>query len=184
MNILARPGKPCKWLSLAAGPLDRAYLISMVAMPSTSSGSPRLILGRAFLDRLGSAIDQVLGFLQASDVTSRTALMVLILFAPKSFRITWNSVCSSTAGAAAPQPPPQPEPQPPPKPQAALPAFSPERRFQQAQGHNLLFQLHQIRHFLLQSETFEICYSGRKPNRKFPMRQTRALSGCTCDQIP
>src|SRR5258706_5895516 len=44
-------------------------------------------------------------FRSRDELTSRTALMTLILFAPASFRTTVNSVCSSTAaaaGAAAP----------------------------------------------------------------------------------
>src|SRR6202043_1980114 len=39
-------------------------------------------------------------------VTSRTALITLILFAPAAVRMTENSVFSSTAGAAAAPPPP------------------------------------------------------------------------------
>src|SRR6516164_10791207 len=57
------------------------------------------------LSALGAPSTRSLASLRPSEVTSRTALMVLILFAPASLRMTWNSVFSSTAGAAAAPPP-------------------------------------------------------------------------------
>src|ERR1035437_2886509 len=53
---------------------------------------------------LGAPATRSLASFSPSEVTSRTALMLLILLAPASLRMTWNSVFSSTTGAAAPPP--------------------------------------------------------------------------------
>src|SRR5580704_4211778 len=83
-------------------------------------------------------------------VTSRTALMVLILFAPASFRMTVNSVFSSAAGAAAP---------PPAAGAAATVAAAAEtllellhqlRSLEQGEANDLIFQLLNVCHFVLQ----------------------------------
>jgi hypothetical protein len=58
-----------------------------------------LVLRHPFLDRLGRALDEILGFLEAQ------AGDFPILLVPISTRFTLNSVFSSTA-AAAPAPPP------------------------------------------------------------------------------
>ena len=72
--IVARPGRACKFPS---------YLISMVAMPSNffliASASSLVALS---LIALGAPSTRSLASFRPSEVTSRTALMVLILFAP------------------------------------------------------------------------------------------------------
>src|SRR5580698_8588080 len=82
------------------------YLISIVATPSNfflmASASS---LDAFSLSGLGAPSTRSLASLRPSEVTSRTALMVLILFAPKSLRMTWNSVFSGSGAAAAPPPP-------------------------------------------------------------------------------
>ncbi len=58
-----------------------------------------LFLVHAFLDGLGRAFDQVLGFLEAETGRARTSLMTLIFLSPTAARITLNSVFSSAAGS-------------------------------------------------------------------------------------
>src|SRR5437764_15134397 len=69
-------------------------------------GSFGVGLVHAFLDGLRSAVDEVLGFLQAQarDFTDR--LMTPTFCAPASSSCTVNSVFSSTAAAAGPAPAP------------------------------------------------------------------------------
>ena len=86
------------------------YLISTFA-PAASIFLLDLVgfrFGHAFLDCLGSAFHQRLGFqpTQVREPALRTSLITPILFAPISFKITSKVVFSSAAGAAAPPPPP------------------------------------------------------------------------------
>src|SRR6201987_2025687 len=55
---------------------------------------------------LGAPSTKSLASFKPRLVTSRTALMTLILLAPTSLRTTVNSVCASAAGAAAAAAPP------------------------------------------------------------------------------
>jgi hypothetical protein len=57
-------------------------------------------LGDLFLDRLGSAVDQVLGFFQAQAGNFADDLDNVNLGGTGVVRMTSNSVCSSAAGAA------------------------------------------------------------------------------------
>ena len=82
------------------------YLISTVATPSNffamaAASSFEMFSFRGF----GAPSTRSLASFSPRAVTSRTALMVLILFAPASFRMTVNSVFSSTGAAAATPPP-------------------------------------------------------------------------------
>ena len=78
------------------------YLTSTVATPSnflrTVSASSLLTFS---FNGLGAPSTRSLASFSPSEVTSRTALMVLILLAPASLRMTVNSVFSSTGAAAA-----------------------------------------------------------------------------------
>ena len=82
------------------------YLISTVATPSNFLAIAAASSFETFSFKgLGAPSTRSLASFRPRAVTSRTALMVLILFAPASFRMTVNSVFSS-AGAAAAAPPP------------------------------------------------------------------------------
>src|SRR5208283_2751711 len=84
-------------------------------------------------------------------VTSRTALITLILFAPTAVRTTANSVFSSAGAAPAPAPAPA---APAITTGAAAAAETPRRfsnfyqgcRIEERQTYDLFFQLLQIRH--------------------------------------
>src|SRR3984957_19192547 len=89
-------------------PADRGHFTSTTApasvnfflMVSASSlETPSLIL-------LGAPSTSSLASFRPRLVTSRTALITLILFAPTSFRTTVNSVFSSAGAAPAAAPPP------------------------------------------------------------------------------
>ena len=74
---IARPGQPCKLPGREAGQLVRAYLISMVAMPSNFflivSASSLVAFS---LIGFGAPSTRSLASFKPSEVTSRTALMV------------------------------------------------------------------------------------------------------------
>src|SRR5436309_3055711 len=88
------------------GQIDPVYLISIVATPSNFflMASASSLVAFSF-SALGAPSTRSLASFRPSEVTSRTALMVLILLAPVSLRMTWNSVFSSTGAAAAAPPP-------------------------------------------------------------------------------
>ena len=163
-----------------------AYLTSTVATPSNfflmASASSLVAFS---LRALGAPSTRSLASLRPSEVISRTALMVLILLAPASLRMTWNSVFSSTAEAAAPAPPRQPSPGPlrPPRRQAALQASSPEPPLPAGSTRQSALPTARYPPFSSPVQTvFDFSYPGRKPIRKFPMRQTCALSIAPCGQ--
>src|SRR5664280_2017515 len=84
----------------------RNYLISTVAMPSNFLAMAAASSFEMFSFRgLGAPSTRSLASFKPRAVTSRTALMVEILFAPASLRMTVNSVFSSTGAAAAAPPP-------------------------------------------------------------------------------
>ena len=90
------------------------YLISTVATPSNFFAMAAASSFEMFSFKgLGAASTRSLASFKPRAVTSRTALMVLILFAPASLRITVNSVFSSTTAAAAAPPPPAAATEPP-----------------------------------------------------------------------
>ena len=75
--------------------------------------------------------------------------MVAILFAPWSFKMTANSVCTSTGAAAAAAPPPATATGAAARRRNAetlLELLHKGRRIQQAKPNQLIFQLLQIRH--------------------------------------
>src|ERR1700728_2266993 len=79
------------------------YLISPVAMPSNFLAMLAASSLEMFSFRgLGAPSTRSLASFRPRAVTSRTALMVLILLAPASLRMTVNSVFSSAGAAAAP----------------------------------------------------------------------------------
>ena len=133
---------------------------------------------------LGAPSTRSLASFRPSEVTSRTALMVLILLAPKSFRITANSVFSSTTGAAAPAAATATG--------AAAAAETPSRSssfFTKAAASSRLRLTICSSNCARSAIFFSIqnCLNcpflkycpGRKTLRKFPMRQTRALPACS-----
>ena len=135
----------------------KGYLISMVATPSNFflMASASSLVAFSF-SALGAPSTRSLASFRPSEVTSRTALMVLILFAPASLRMTWNSVFSSTTAATA-APPPAARHWGRCRRRNSKPLFQllyQSRCFQQAQAYNLLFQLREIRHVFLHSELF------------------------------
>src|SRR5690348_8738873 len=86
------------------------YLISTVAPASVNfflMFSASSLLTPSLMG-LGAPSTKSLASLSPRLVTSRTALITLILFAPAAVRTTENSVFSSAAGAAAPPPAPAP----------------------------------------------------------------------------
>jgi hypothetical protein len=98
------PG-PRPWPSISFA-VAGTYLISTVATPSNFLAMAAASSFEIFSFRgLGAPSTRSLASLRPRLVTSRTALMVEILFAPASLRMTVNSVFSS-AGAAAAAPPP------------------------------------------------------------------------------
>src|SRR5665213_211931 len=90
-----------------AGLLRYLYLTSTLA-PTSSNFFLMVAASSLFtpsLIGLGAPSTRSLASLRPRLVTSRTALMTLILFAPAAVRTTVNSVFSSAAGAAAAPPP-------------------------------------------------------------------------------
>ena len=71
-------------------------------MPATPSNFFLMVSASSFemfsFRGLGAPSTRSLASFRPSEVTSRTALMVLILFAPASFRMTVNSVFSYGQG--------------------------------------------------------------------------------------
>ncbi len=155
------------------------YLISTVATPSNfflmASASSLVALS---FSALGAPSTRSLASFRPSEVTSRTALMVLILFAPASFRMTVNSVFSSAGARAAAASHSHRGRR---RGRNAEPLFElldQSRRFQQAQAYNLFFQLRQIRHCFLQSEPLNLMYRPQTQVGSFRCAQTRALPSC------
>src|SRR5581483_5174412 len=88
----------------------QSYLTSTVA---PASANFFLMVSASSFDTpsftvLGAPSTRSLASFRPRLVTSRTALITLILFAPTSFRTTVNSVFSSAGAAAAPAPAPPP----------------------------------------------------------------------------
>src|SRR6266478_212878 len=85
-----------------------SYLTSTVAPASTNFfwiAAASSLLTPSLIG-LGAPSTRSLASFSPRLVTSRTALITLILFAPAAVRMTENSVFSSAAGAAAAPPPP------------------------------------------------------------------------------
>src|SRR5581483_7764087 len=94
LTRLARAGEP-SYLTSTVAPASRSF----AAAASASS------FGTDSLTGFGAASTRSLASFRPRLVSSRTALMTLILFAPKFVSTTLNSVCSSAgAAAAAPSP--------------------------------------------------------------------------------
>ena len=64
-SIVTRPGQPCKQPGLKTGPLPRLLDLNRGDAFKLLPDRLGLVLGRILLQRLGRAIHQVLGFLQA-----------------------------------------------------------------------------------------------------------------------
>src|ERR1035438_7677314 len=99
--------QPEFWLPSPDFPIP-SYFTSTVAPASTNfflivSASSLVIPS---FTGLGAPSTRSLASFKPRLVTSRTALMTLILLGPAAIRTTVNSVFSSTAGAAAAAPPP------------------------------------------------------------------------------
>src|ERR1700745_1466182 len=93
-------------------PQKRSYFTSTVAPASENFF---LIVSASSFETpsftvLGAPSTRSLASFKPRLVTSRTALITLILFAPTSFRTTVNSVFSSTGAAPAAAAPPPPAP--------------------------------------------------------------------------
>src|SRR5204863_1544451 len=96
--------------------LPRLVLVAAVRLQTTSTVAPASVslaftdsasaLSTPSLTLVGAASTRSLASLRPRVVTSRTALMTLILLAPKSLSTTVNSVFSSSAAAGAAPPPP------------------------------------------------------------------------------
>ena len=159
--IVARPGSSCK---------SRTKLLDFDGGDAFELLLDRLglVLGRASFNALGAPSTRSLASFRPSEVTSRTALMVLILFAPASLRMTWNSVFSSAAGPAAAPPPPATATgaAAAPRRRGALQASSPGLPPQAGSGYNLFFQLCEIRHVFSPFNPFDIDIPGRNPHGK------------------
>ena len=117
------PQKPCSraapnYLTSTTAPASVNFFLMVSA---SSFETPSLML-------FGAPSTRSFASFRPRLVTSRTALITLILLAPTSFRTTVNSVFSS-AGAAAPRllrrRQPSPGPLPPPKRPDAIPVSSP-----------------------------------------------------------
>src|SRR4029077_9285698 len=103
---------------------------------------------------LGAPSTRSLASFKPRLVTSRTALITLILLAPTAVRTTANSVFSSAGAAPAAAPPPPPPPPPPPlHPGTRTPRrtskllfepFHQSCRVKQRQAYDLILQLLQI----------------------------------------
>src|ERR1700694_2710090 len=92
----------------ALSTVARAYFTSTVAPASTNFfliASASSLLTPSLMG-LGAPSTRSLASFSPRLVTSRTALITLILFAPTPVRMTANSVFSSAAGGAAAPPPP------------------------------------------------------------------------------
>jgi hypothetical protein len=137
----------------------------MVATPSNffliASASSLVALS---FNAFGAPSTRSLASFRPSEVTSRTALMVLILFAPASLRMTWNSVFSSAAGAAAAPPPPATATGAAAAAEALFELLYQGCSLEQAQANNLFFQLCEIRHVFSPFKS-EIDIPSRKPKR-------------------
>src|SRR5215218_425493 len=92
---------------LRFGLTSRGYLTSTLAPASSSFALAALAssLDTASLTAFGAASTRSLASLRPRLVSSRTALITWILFAPASVSTTSNSVFSSSASAAAAAPP-------------------------------------------------------------------------------
>src|SRR5712664_962676 len=106
---LARPARSC-----AAPPLEKRYCKKNYLISTLAPASSNFFLIAAASSLLtpsltvfGAPSTKSLASFRPKLVTSRTALMTLILLPPTSVRTTVNSVFSS-AGAAAAAPPPPP----------------------------------------------------------------------------
>src|SRR3984885_2218281 len=99
---------PAARLSPSGAATLRCYFTSTVAPTSTNfflMASASSLLTPS-LTGFGAPSTRSLASFSPRLVTSRTALMTLILLAPAAVRMTVNSVFSSTTGAAAAAPPP------------------------------------------------------------------------------
>src|SRR5271166_1525327 len=94
--LIKQPRRTSLYLTSTVAPAS----VNFFLMASASSLFTPSLMG------FGAPSTRSLASFKPRLVTSRTALITLILFAPAAVRITLNSVFSSTAGAAAAPPPP------------------------------------------------------------------------------